>query len=184
MKASEEIGNKKIIIFFIYGIVSVVYHRIVNHWLYFPPIRKVFLQLLGAKIGKDSIIMDVAFFNWHHKGPAGIQIGNECYIGDQTLIDLYNDVILEEQVTIAQRVTVLTHTNVGYKNHPLRRYFPKFSKPVIFEKGSVIGASSTILPGVIIGQQSFVAAGSVVTKNVPPSTLVAGVPAKIIRKIK
>ena len=49
--------------------------------------------------------------------------------------------------------------------------------------GASIGANSTILPGVTIGEKSFVAAGSVVTHDVPPKTLVAGVPTKVIRKI-
>ena len=184
MKALEEVGNKKIIKFIIYGFLSVIYHRIINHWLYFPPFRKMFLQVLGAKIGRDSILMDINFFNWYHKGPGGLKIGNECFIGDEVLIDLYGNVVLEDQVTIAQRVTILTHMNVGYKNHPLQKFFPRISKPVILKNGCVVGASSTILPGVIIGSGSFVAAGSVVTQNVPSKTLVGGVPAKEIRKIR
>ena len=97
---------------------------------------------------------------------------------------MYDSVTLEDQVTIAQNVAILTHMNVGYINHPLQKYFPKFSKGVIFKKSCVIGASSTILPGVIIGEKSFVAAGSVVTKDIPQNTLVAGVPAKKVRKIR
>ena len=105
-------------------------------------------------------------------------------MGDETLIDLYNNVILEDSVSIAQRVTVLTHMNVGYKNHPLQKYFPSSSSSVILRQGCMVGACSTILPGVTIGEKSMVAAGSVVTKDVPHNTLVAGVPARIIRNIK
>lgn len=184
MKAIEEIGIRKASRFLAYSLLQVIYHRIVNHFLFFSPVRKFFLQLLGAKIGKNAIIMDVKFFNWHHMGPKGLKIGKDCFIGDETLIDLYDQVVLEDQVTIAQRVTVLTHTNVGYSNHPLQKFFPKRAKPVIFKSGSVAGAAATILPGVTIGQESFVAAGSVVTKNIPAYSLVAGVPAKVIRKIK
>ena len=184
MKAIKEIGPRKTLRFITYSLLQVFYHQIINHLFFFSPFRKFFLQLLGAKIGASAIIMDVKFFNWHHIGPGGLKIGRECFIGDDTLIDLYDQVILEDQVTLAQRVTVLTHLNVGYNDHPLQKYFPKTSKPVIFESGSVVGASSTILPGIKIGKESFVAAGSVVTKDVPPHTLVAGVPAKYIRKIK
>lgn len=183
MKSASEIGLRKTFKFITYSFLQVVYHHIINHFLFFPQARKLFLILLGARIGKDSILMDVRFFNWHHRGAKGIKIGNECFIGDETMIDLYDEVILEDQVTLAQRVLVLTHLNVGYHNHPLQRHFPKTSKPVIFKNGCVIGAASTILPGIIIGQQSFIAAGSVVTKDVPNRTLVAGVPAKIVRKI-
>lgn len=184
MKTLDEIGLKKILRFVIYSFLQVLYHRVINHFLFFPPFRKLFLQLLGAKIGSDSFLMDVKFFNWYHAGPGGLKIGNKCFLGDETLIDLYDTVILEDQVTLAQRVIVLTHTNVGYRDHPLQKYFPKISKGVIFKEGSVIGAGAIILPGVTIGKRSFIGAGSVVTSNVPPDSLFAGVPAKLIRKIK
>lgn len=184
MRSVAEVGLRKVLRFVLYGFLEVAYHRIINHLFFFPPFRKFFLLLLGSRVGSGSIIMDVKFFNWHHFGPKGLVIGKECFIGDDALIDLYDKVTLEDQVSLAQRVTVLTHLNVGYKDHPLQRFFRKMSKPVIFKKGSVVGAMVTILPGVTIGEESFVAAGSVVTKDVPPRTLVAGVPAKIIRKIK
>lgn len=179
MQAVSEVGFKKAIKFIIFSFLLLFYRL-----LLFPQLRSLYLWLLGAKIDRDSIIMDVCFFNWHHRGFGGLSIGERCFVGDEVLIDLYDKVELEESVTIAQRVTILTHMNVGYKDHPLQKYFPAHSLPVTLKKGCVIGACSTILPGVIIGAQSLVAAGSVVTKNVPPDTLVAGVPAKIIRNIK
>lgn len=184
MKALQEISAKKALRFIVYSLVQMLYHQIVNHLLFFSPVRKIFLQILGAKIGDNAIIMDVKFFNWHHKGPGGLKIGKDCFIGDETLIDLYDRVTLEDQVTLGQRVLVLTHLNVGYSNHPLQKFFPKTSKPVVFKSGCVIGANSTILQGVTVGRESFVAAGSVVTKNVPPHSLVAGIPAKLIRKLE
>ncbi|MDP2632575.1 MAG: acyltransferase [Candidatus Curtissbacteria bacterium] len=184
MKGLEEIGSIKTIRFLLYSILHVIYHNVIDHLFSIPPARKLYLQLVGARIGNDSVIMDVRFFNWHQNGPKGLLIGNECFVGDETLIDLYDNVVLEDQVTLAQRVTVLTHLNVGYKNHPLQKYFPKTSKQVVFKKGSVIGANCTILPGVTVGSLSFVAAGSVVTKSVPANTLVAGVPAKKVRNIE
>lgn len=179
MKAFQEVDSRKTLRFILYSFLQVIYH-----WLLLPPVRKLFLVLLGAKIGDDSIVMGVRFFNWHQTGPGSLEIGKECFIGDETLIDLYDKVTIKNQVTIAQRVTILTHLNVGYSNHPLQKFFPKASKPVIFEPGSVVAANSTILPGVTVGSQSFVAAGSVVTENVPPHSLVAGVPAKVIRELK
>lgn len=179
MKAVKEIGFKEILRFVFYTFAETLF----NIGTY-PPMRKLILQLLGSKIGEDSVIMHVKFFNWHKKGPVGFSAGRDCFIGDECLIDLHNSLILEDQVTIAPKVTVLTHINVGYKDHPLQKEFPKKSATVIIKKGSVIGASSTILPGITIGTNSFVAAGSVVTQDVPEKSLVAGVPAKIIRKIK
>ncbi|KKR58845.1 MAG: Transferase hexapeptide repeat containing protein [Candidatus Curtissbacteria bacterium GW2011_GWA1_40_47] len=178
MRIVDEIGFKKTLKFIFFSFLQTIYCLCL-----LPPLRKIFLVLLGAKIGNHSILMNVNFFNWHHRGPGGLEVGEECFIGDKTLIDLYDQVILEDQVTIAQNVTILTHLNVGYKNHPLQTKFPKSSRAVIVKSGSAVGAASTILPGVIIGEMSFVAAGSVVTKNVPSKTLVAGVPAKVIRKL-
>jgi acetyltransferase-like isoleucine patch superfamily enzyme len=54
---------------------------------------------------------------------------------------------------------------------------------VVIEQGSFVGASATLLPGIRIGARSFVAAGSVVTADVPPGALVAGVPARVVRKV-
>lgn len=184
MREVNELGINKILKYILYSFLQVFFHLVIDHFLPLPPARKIFLQVLGAKIGTGSIIMDVRFFNWHHTGPGGLKIGKDCFIGDETLIDLYDRVVFEDQVTLAQRVTVLTHLNVGYSDHPLQKYFPKTSKPVILKRGSVVAASSTILPGITIGERSFVAAGSVVTNNVPPNSLVAGVPAKLIKKLK
>jgi maltose O-acetyltransferase len=86
-------------------------------------------------------------------------------------------------VTLAERVLVLTHMNVGYKDHPLQAEFPPMAGGVCIERGAFVGASVTILAGVTIGAGSFVAAGSVVTGDVPPRTLVAGVPAKPVRSL-
>lgn len=178
MQALKEVGIKKAFKFIFFSFFQLFFRL-----LSLPPLRKLCLLLGGAKIGQDSIIMDVHFFNWHHKGLSGLKIGWQCFIGDETLIDLYSRVTLEDNVTIAQRVTILTHINVGYKNHPLQKHFPSKSLPVFLRTGSVICACVTILPGITIGENSMVAAGSVVTKDVPPKTLVAGVPAKVIRKL-
>jgi len=179
MKAYSEIGPKKLLKFIAFSLGQALYGVLI-----FPPLRYIYLSFLGAKIGKNVVIMNVKFFNWHHGGPGGLTIRDKCFVGDETLIDLYGSVTLENNVTIAQRVTVLTHINVGYQDHPLQKYFPRKVSGVHIMSGSVIGASVTILPGVTIGSKSFVAAGSVVTKDVPSRVLVAGVPAKVIRKIK
>lgn len=179
MKAIQEVGIKKAIYFLIFTLLQLIYNL-----AFLPQLRKLFLNLEGATIGKDTTIMNVKFFNWHQQGFKNLRIGNECFIGDETLIDLYGEINLENQVTLAQRVTVLSHINVGFKDHPLQKYFPKKVFKTEFREGSVIGASSTILPGVTVGKRSFVAAGSVVTKDVPEATLVAGVPAKVIRKLE
>jgi maltose O-acetyltransferase len=148
-----------------------------------PQLRAPWLRLLGARIGRRSVLHDVRFFNLYRRGLAGLEIGEECFVGDECLLDLAEGVRLERQVTLAERVLVLTHTNVGYRDHPLQARFPAVAAPVVVGAGSFLGANVTVLPGVRIGAESFVAAGSVVTEDVPPHTLVAGVPARPLRTI-
>jgi acetyltransferase-like isoleucine patch superfamily enzyme len=148
-----------------------------------PQLRAPWLRLLGATIGRRTVLHDVRFFNLYRRGLAGLEIGDECFVGDECLLDLAEGLRLESRVTLAERVLVLTHTNVGYRDHPLQAHFPAVAAPVVVEAGSFLGANVTVLPGVRVGAQSFVAAGSVVTRDVPPRTLVAGVPARPLRAI-
>ena len=145
--------------------------------------RAAWLRLLGARIGSRVVLHDVRFFNLYRRGPGGLQIGDECFLGDECLLDLADEIHLEGQVTLAERVLVLTHLNVGYRDHPLQAHFPAFAAPVRFGRGSFVGANSTILAGVRIGAGAFVAAGSVVTEDVPDGALVAGVPARKVRTL-
>ncbi len=147
----------------------------------FPPLRSFWLRLLGARVGARVILHDVRFFNLYRRGLPGLEIGDECFLGDECLLDLAEGIRLEPQVTLAERVVVLTHTNVGYADHPLQARFPPLAAPVVIRRGAVIGANVTLLPGVEIGERAFVAAGSVVTAPVLAGALVAGVPAKIVR---
>jgi acetyltransferase-like isoleucine patch superfamily enzyme len=148
-----------------------------------PQLRAPWLRLLGARIGRGAILHDVRFFNLYRRGLAGLEVGEDCFVGDECLLDLAEAIRLERQVTLAERVLVLTHTNVGYHDHPLQGLFPPSALPVVVEQGSFVGASVTLLPGVRVGARSFVAAGAVVTADVPPATLVAGVPARPVRRL-
>ena len=179
MKALGEVGPRKLVRFFLSTLFLAAFN-----WLLFPPLRRWALQLAGAKIGANSIIQALHFFNAYRKGFRGLTLGASCLLGDECLLDLADSITLGDHVTLAERVTILTHTNVGYADHPLQKYFPAFSAPVNIESGAFVGANATILPGVTIGKGAFIAAGSVVTENVPAWTMVGGVPARIIREIK
>lgn len=178
MKALREIGVRRAFKFGIITILMVLYRLMI-----FPQFRVFYLRILGARIGKSVIIHDVDFFNYYRMGFGGLNIGSNCFIGNDSLIDLADKVVISDSVTIAERVTILTHINVGYRDHPLQEYFPSCAKPVIVGYGSFVGASVTILPGVEIGKCAFVAAGSVVTGDIPDYSLSGGVPAKVIRKL-
>lgn len=152
--------------------------------LLFPQLRAPYLRLLGARVGRGTIVHDVRFFNLYRRGLAGFSVGDECFLGDETLFDLAEEIHIERQVSLAERVIVLTHLNVGYRDHPLQRHFPPRAAGVRVRAGSFVGAGALLLPGVCIGPRAFVAAGSVVTRDVPADTLVAGVPARPVRRLE
>ena len=176
MKALAEIGWRKAFRFGWFTLAMLPYRAAL-----FPQLRAPWLRLLGARIGPRSILHDVHFFNLYRKGLAGLEVGRECFLGDECLLDLADAVVMEDQVTLAERVVVLTHTNVGFADHPLQAHFPALTAPVVFERGCFVGAQVTVLPGVRIGREAFVAAGAVVTEDVPPGTVAAGVPARVLR---
>jgi acetyltransferase-like isoleucine patch superfamily enzyme len=178
MKALKEISIITLGKFILLELLMLLYKLLV-----FPPLRTIFLRLCGAQIGKNCIIHNVSFFNQYRKGFAGLEIKDNCFIGNECLFDLANRVIMEENVTLAERVIVLTHMNVGYKDHPLQKNFPALTKETKIREGAFIGAGSIILAGITIGKNSFVAAGSVVTRPVPEKTVVGGNPAKVLRKL-
>jgi acetyltransferase-like isoleucine patch superfamily enzyme len=178
VKALAEIGWARAARFGFFTLAMVPYRLAL-----FPQLRAPWLRLLGARIGRGSVLHDVRFFNLYRRGLAGLEIGEECFVGDECLFDLAEGVRLERQVTLAERVLILTHTNVGYRDHPLQDLFPAMAAPVVVEAGAFLGANVTVLPGVHVGGRSFVAAGSVVTADVPARTLVAGVPARAVRTI-
>jgi acetyltransferase-like isoleucine patch superfamily enzyme len=111
----------------------------------------------------------------------------DVVIGDHTRIGLHNTVIgpvtIGSHVNLAQGITItaLNH-NFGDKSQRIDDQGIS-TDPVIVGDDIWIGANAVILPGVNIGHHSVVAAGAVVTKDVPPHSLVAGVPAKIIKEI-
>ena len=93
-----------------------------------------------------------------------------------------NKILVGENSTLAYKVTILTSANPNGPLNLLSRIYPKMTAPVIIGDNVWIGANSVILPGITVGRCSVVAAGAVVTKDVKPFTLVAGVPAKMIKE--
>lgn len=88
-----------------------------------------------------------------------------------------------QNTTLAYGVMVLTSADPNGPHNKLSILYPPLLAPVVIGNDCWIGARSVILPGVTIGECSIVAAGSVVTKDVAPRTLVAGVPAREIKKL-
>lgn len=126
--------------------------------------------LPGAVIGSNCNICSNCF------------IENQVLIGDNVTIkngvQIWDGIILEDNVMIGPNATF---TNDLY---PVAKNTNYQLLKTIVKKGASIGANATILPGVTIGEGSLVGAGSVVTKNVPPYSVVIGNPAKVIRSLE
>ena len=111
----------------------------------------------------------------------------DVIIGDHTRIGLHNTIIgpvdIGSHVNLAQGITV---TALNHNFSDTKKRIDEqgvITNPVTIEDDVWVGANAVILPGVTIGEHCVVAAGAVVTKDVPPHSLVAGVPAKVIKKI-
>jgi len=178
MKALKEIGINKAFKYMVYEILLLIFKL-----MFFSPLRVWYLRMLGAKIGKDVIIHEVSFFNCYKKGFRGLKIGDNCFIGNQCLFDLADEIELRNNVTLAERVVIITHLNVGYKEHLLQKFFPASSKKVVIKDNVFIGTGSTILSGIIIESESFIGAMSLVNKDVVAKCLVGGIPAKPIKQL-
>ena len=108
-----------------------------------------------------------------------VVISQELFIFDAGRTNLLT---IEDKVGIGPCVTIIIHSDPFPS--PLQKCYPKKTLPVYIKKGAWIGAGAILLPGVTIGEYSLVAAGAVVTKDVLPYTMVAGVPAKVIKELK
>lgn len=125
-------------------------------------------------------------------------IGNPIVIGSYRNICMHENAEIErgclllakdrielgENSTIAYGVTILTHADPNGPKNKLSKLYPPKQAPVIIGRDCWIGANATILPGVRVGDYSVVAAGSVVTKDIPSGVVVAGNPAVIKKHLE
>lgn len=176
MMALKEVGIGKALRYVFFSIWQYLFSM-----MFVSPLRVWWLRVFGAKIGSNTVIERIRFTNLYRMGIGGITIGKNCFLGDGVVLDTAERIILQDDVTLSFDVMVLTHTNVGYRDHPVQAHIPSVAKSTMFKKGCFIGVRAVILPGLTIGEGAAVAAGAVVTKDVPAKTLVGGVPAKRIR---
>ena len=109
-----------------------------------------------------------------------ITVGKSVFIGYECAFTGHAAIDIADQVMIAHKVNLVT---AGHPVEPDQRRTYITAEPITIETNVWIGAAATVLPGVTIGADSVVAAGAVVTHDVPPATLVGGVPATVIRKL-
>ncbi|MDA0176840.1 sugar O-acetyltransferase [Mesoflavibacter profundi] len=139
-------------------------------------IRHFLGEIINSKLD-DTVTV---FTPFHINYGKHTKLGKNIFINfDCVFLDL-GGIIIEDNVLIAPKVSLLSE---GHPINPDNRHC-LIPKPIHIKKNVWIGANATILQGVTIGENSIVAAGSVVTKSVPKNTVVGGIPAKIIKKIK
>ena len=137
-----------------------------------------FINLYGCAIGDNT---KIGAFVEVQKNAA---IGRNCKISSHTFI--CEGVTIEDDVFIGHGVTFVndTYPRATAAEGKLQTEADWAVEPTLVKKGAAIGSGATILANVTIGEKAIVGAGSVVTKDVPPGTIVTGNPAKIIRKVE
>lgn len=141
------------------------------------PLTMIFPLLKGWWVFRRPVAV---FGKFTVVNPARVKIGRNCainhgvYILGRCGIDIGDDVVLSANCMIIDGTLATRSLDSGARNY--------VDKPVRIEDGAWIGAGAIILPGVTIGIQSIVGAGSVVTRDVPDGCVVAGNPARVIKK--
>jgi acetyltransferase-like isoleucine patch superfamily enzyme len=137
-----------------------------------------FINLYGCSIGENS---KIGAFVEIQKNAA---VGKNCKISSHSFI--CEGVTIEDNVFVGHNVTFTNdiYPRATTSQGALQTEADWNYTPTLVKSGASIGSSVTLLCGITIGENAIVGAGSVVTKDVPPNTIVAGNPAKILREIK
>jgi acetyltransferase-like isoleucine patch superfamily enzyme len=183
-----------------------------RNWLVrFRPAKKTFICDETAKLHTTAVIVNnygpvdaiEIGAHTHIKGEVltfghggKIRIGEYCYVGEQSRIWSALGITIGDRVLISHNVNIYdnsTHPLSAKKRHEQfrqiitaghpTRNIDLSEQPILISNDAWIGCMSIIMAGVTIGEGAIVGAGSVVTKDVPPYTIVAGNPAKVIREI-
>ena len=134
-------------------------------------IRKALLIFFGAKIHKSATI----YSGCEYRNPSHLKIGSGSSIGHRSILDSRMGLTIGKNVVLATEIMIWTlhhdYNDINFKND---------GAPVFIDDYVWIGSRAIILPGVKINKFAIVAAGSVVTKDVPEYSVVGGIPAKVI----
>ncbi len=133
------------------------------------------LRGLGMRVERSTINARVFL------GGRRISIGRDTFINYYVFIDNAAVVTIGDRVSFGQGVHIVTGTHE--MGTSARRAGLYISAPVVVEDGVWVGACATLMPGVRVGHGALVAAGALVTRDVPPDTLVAGLPAVVVRSL-
>jgi galactoside O-acetyltransferase len=139
-------------------------------------IRTAFEELIGKPVDESFTLIPPFYADYG----LNITIGRTVFIGYECAFTGHAAIDIADEVMIAHKVNLIT---AGHPVEPDQRREYITAEPIRIDTNVWIGAAATVLPGVHIGEGAVVAAGAVVTHDVPPATVVAGVPATVIRKL-
>ncbi|GAB3760296.1 DapH/DapD/GlmU-related protein [Spirosoma pomorum] len=138
-------------------------------------VRSRLSEIIGAEIDPSTTI----FPPFHTNFGRFIRLGKNVFINHAcSFLDIGG-------ITIEDDVQIGPHVNLTSENHPLDPADRKtlLLQPIVIKRNAWIGAGATILPGVTVGENAVVAAGAVVSRDVPDNVVVAGVPAKVVKAL-
>ena len=159
----------------------------VNRWLLASPSRRAtgrVLRRFGAQVATTAsvpthLIIDNAVTGDYRN----LRLGHLAYLGKGCFLDLVAPIDIGDEASVSGACVLLTHGDPGTGRFMEQTYFQRVSGPIRIDRYAWIGAGAVVLPGVRIGECSVVGAGAVVTADVEPFTVVAGVPARLIRRL-
>lgn len=139
-------------------------------------IRDTWMELTGAAVD-EAFHLIPPLYSDHG---LNIRVGRNVFINQACMLNDIGGIEIGDDVMIGPRVSLLT---TGHPLDPGRRRRQIVAAPIAIERNVWLGAGATVLQGVTVGSDAVIAAGAVVTRDVPPRTLVAGVPAQVLREI-
>lgn len=138
-------------------------------------VREIFSKLTEKEVDTSFELMPPFYCDFGRN----ISVGENVFINQNCTFMDRGGIVIDDKVLIAPRVNLIT---INHMIEPSRRR-DVYSKPIHICKNVWIGTGATVTQGVTIGENSIIAAGAVVTKDIPPNVIAAGIPAKVIRKI-
>jgi maltose O-acetyltransferase len=145
-------------------------------------LRAYALSWAGFEIGARTVLWGMPRIVGSKNLYQNLKIGRECWFNIGCYLDLGDRITIDDRAVLGHEVMLLTSSHqMGEAD---RRAGPIRRAPIHIGKGAWLGARCTVLPGVTIHDGAVVAAGAVVTKDVPANTVVGGVPAQVIRRLE